>query len=235
MNDQIAITISSSKEVDVTFGSIGLKVGSRTGPHRRTKDDMEWYVVRRFLRETISAGLFVPPISVRKGCPPDPDFVVIGADAKEPIALIEITEATDKADQKAMTEIELSGRPTLLGTFCGRFSGGAANPKWAWAKDVIDAIERKRGKVIFSHSSAVRHLIIYPNSNASSLLFNEEDEREAISALCSAVTAEANPLAELADGCFVHILGKEYVCVDVLGRMSLVRRDTSVPPGFRQP
>jgi hypothetical protein len=225
MKDHIAITISSSKEVDVTFGSIGLKVGSRTGPRRRTKDDMEWYVVRRFLGETISTGLFVPPISVRKGCPPDPDFVVVGADAKEPIALIEITEATDKADQKAMTEIELSGRPTLLGTFGGRFSGGAANPKWAWAKDVIDAIERKRGKVIFSHSSAVRHLIIYPNSNASSLLFNEEDEREAISALCSAVTVEARPLAELADGCFVHILGKEYVCVDVLGRMSLVRRD----------
>jgi hypothetical protein len=87
MNDQIAITISSSKEVDVTFGSIGLKVGSRTGPHRRTKDDMEWYVVRRFLRETISAGLFVPPISVRKGCPPDPDFVVIGADAMNRLPL----------------------------------------------------------------------------------------------------------------------------------------------------
>jgi hypothetical protein len=235
MKDQISITISSSKKVDVAFASIGLKVGSRTGRHKRTKEDMEWYVVGRFLRETISTGIFVPPISVRKGYPPDPDFVVVGADAKEPIALIEITEATDKSDQKEMTEIELRGQPTLLGTFCGRFSGGAANPKWAWAKDVIDAIERKRGKAIFSRSPAVRHLIIYPNSNASRLLFNEEDERDAISALCSSVTAEAKPLAELAGGCFVHILGKEYVCIDVLGRMSLVRRDTSVPPGFGQP
>jgi hypothetical protein len=98
MKDQISITISSSKKVDVAFASIGLKVGSRTGPHKRTKDDMEWYVVRRFLRETISTGIFVPPISVRKGYLPDPDFVVVGADAKEPIALIEITEATDKND-----------------------------------------------------------------------------------------------------------------------------------------
>jgi hypothetical protein len=166
MKDQIAITISSSKVIDVAFGSIGLTVGSRIGVHKRTKDDMEWYVVRRFLRETISTGIFEFPIYVRKGCPPDPDFVVVGADAKEPIALIEITEATVKSDQKEMTEIELSGQPTLLGTFGGRFSEGAANPKWAWATDVIDAIERKRGKVIFARSSVVRHLITYPNSNA---------------------------------------------------------------------
>jgi hypothetical protein len=195
---------------------------------------MEWYVVRRFLRETISTGIFVPPIFLRKGCPPDPDFVVVGADGKEVVALIEITQAADKSDQKEMTEIELSGQPTLLGTFGGRFAGGAANPKWAWAKDVIDAIERKRGKAIFSPSSAIRYLIIYPNSNASTLLFNEDDERDAISALCSAVSAEAKRLPKLADGCFVHILGKEYICVNVLGRMSLVRRDTSVPRGSGQ-
>jgi hypothetical protein len=33
MKDQITITISSSKEVDVAFASIGLNVGSRTGLH----------------------------------------------------------------------------------------------------------------------------------------------------------------------------------------------------------
>jgi hypothetical protein len=229
MKDQIAITISSSEEVDVAFGLVGLRGGPRTGPSKRTKDDMEWYVVRRFLKEAISKGIFVPPISVRKGCPPDPDFVVVGADSNEIIALIEITEATDKSDQREMTETALSGQPTLLGAFGGRFSGGAANPKWAWAKDVIDAIERKEGKAIFSGSHPFRHLIIYPNSNASILLFSEDDERDAINALSSAVTAEAKPLAQLVNGCFVHILGKEHVCVDVLGRMSLVRRDKSAP------
>jgi hypothetical protein len=225
VSDQIEITISTFEEFDVAFGSVGLGGWSRTGPNRRTHDDKEWYVVRGFLRAAIPKEIFVPPISVRKGCPPDQDFLIIDADAKEIVGSSEITEATDEADQREMTEIELSGQPALLGTHGGRV---AANPERLWAKDVIDAILRKKEKAIFLRSLPSRHLIIYPNSNISALLFDDEAERKAISVLSTAISDKAKHLAQIANGCHVHVLGKENVCINILGGMRLVKRDNLV-------
>src|SRR5258708_2144000 len=174
------VEISSLEDFNSAAASLGLPVGPRTGPGRRTKEKKEWYVALGFLKEAIPAGIFELPITIRNGCPPEePDFVVMRRSTTDVIALIEITEATDEADQKEMTASELSRETTLLGEFGGRFSDGASRPGLVSASDSGDAIKRKDGKVTFRSSAAVRHLVVYPNSSASGLLFGEGDDGEA--------------------------------------------------------
>jgi hypothetical protein len=88
------------------FGSLGLRVGSRTGAGKRTQDDTEWFVVRHFLKAGLKAGIFEAPISVQKRNPPEPDFALELNDGDT--GFLEITEATDPADQKEMTSFEHS-------------------------------------------------------------------------------------------------------------------------------
>jgi hypothetical protein len=171
------------EDLERITASVG-QVGPRTGPSKRNKQQKEWYVLRRFLEKAISADIFKLPIAGRNGCPGiEPDFVLMRAGTTNVVGLVEITEATDETDQRERTAFEHCGKSMmLLGAFGGRFSGGAARPGITWASDIVDAIKRKKGKVIFEHSPAHRHLIVYPNSNASLLLSDEggEDEQEAI-------------------------------------------------------
>jgi hypothetical protein len=201
--------------------AVGLPVGSRTG---RSKEKKEWYVLLNFLKDVIPTGMFNLPMSVRNGTPPDePDFIMWREDAT--VGLIEITEATDEADQKGMTAFERSGKSAaLVGEFGGRFADGAARPGLAWAADVVDSIKRKRGKAIYQSAHVARHLLIYPNSNASFLLFDQDDEREAVNDLRAEVMKYGGTLARLVNGCAVHILGGYLICIDALGEMRLVTR-----------
>jgi len=216
------VTVKDIKDFDAAFGETGFKVGPRTGPNRRTKDEKEWYVVRRFLKEAIRAEIFEVPLSISKGQPPEPDFLI---EQKAGITVLEITEATDESDQREMTEIELSDKAAvLLGEFGGRFRGGASEPGYAWSSDIIAAIQRKKGKQIFLEGSSTAHLVIYPNSNGSSLLFDFEDECRAFDMFRAAVDGH-NGLADVAKRCFVHILGKETVFIDILGTQRNFRRD----------
>jgi hypothetical protein len=138
---------------------------------------------------------------------------------------LEITEATDPTDQREMTAFERSGSSRmLLGGFGGRFSDGATQPGWTWASDVIDAIKRKRGKAIFEKSDVGRHLVIYPNSNASALVNDAEDEQAAFGFLGELIEANLSEYLEATNGCLVHVLGKELVGFDVLGPACLARR-----------
>jgi hypothetical protein len=216
--------ISSLEDLEGIIASIG-PVGPRIGPGKRTKDKTEWYVILRFLRQAIPSGIFQLPIAIRRGLPPrEPDFVVArGAAADDDvIGLIEITEATNEADQRERTAFERSGKSAaMLGQFGGRFPRGASGPPGlVWASDIIDAIKRKSGKVIFEGSQATRHLVIYPNSNASILLFSEEDEGKAIRKLREAIAAETASLAQTTNGCLVHVLGKYSVCINVVAPSS---------------
>ena len=186
MNKNKIVKVSNLVSFCSAFGSLGLRVGRRTGPGRRTQDDKEWFVVRHFLKAGLFTGIFEAPISVQKRNPPEPDFALELNNGDT--GFLEITEATDPADQREMTVFERSKSPAmLLGDFGGRFSGGASQPGRAWALDVLDAIKRKAGKAIFSQSDVPRHLIIYPNSNASSLLFDDEGEHAAIGYLNEAI------------------------------------------------
>jgi hypothetical protein len=201
-------------------------VGPRTGPGKRTKAGKECYVLRSFLRTAIPAGMFEFPISIREGLPPnEPDFVMTRRETPDAVALFEITEATSQADQAERTAHEQSGK-SLVGKFGGRFREGASWSGLAWASDIVDAVRRKRGKTIFESSAAERHLIIYPNSNASILLFDHDDESKAVENLRLEIAKDAASLAQLANGCLVHILGGYLICIDALGEMKLVSRSS---------
>jgi hypothetical protein len=114
-----------------------------------------------------------------------------------------------------------------LGEFGGRFAEGASQPRFAWVSDILDAITRKQKKAICSTLTGERHLIIYPNSNASFLLFDEGDEREAFAHLRSSISDRGSSYAQALNGCEVHVLGKELLCVDLFGIFRLIRREAS--------
>ena len=203
---------------------VGLPVGPRRG---RSKEKREWHSLIGFLKATIPCGIVELPFMVGNGCPPhEPDFVMTRGGSQ--VGLFEATEATDEADQKEMTLRECSTKKmTLVGEFGGRFKGGAGNPGIAWATDIVDAIRRKSGKVIFRDSSVARHLIIYPNSNASLLLDDEGDERDAIDKLRAEIANDITKLSHTANGCRVHVLGKHLVCFDALGEIRVLSLGSS--------
>jgi hypothetical protein len=219
--------IRSLADLERVTDSVG-QVGPRTGPGKRTKRQKEWYVFCRFLEKAIPADIVTLPVKGRYGCPPrEPDFVLMRPGTADVIALVEITEATDEADQREMTAFERSPkRMALVGTFGGRFPRGAARPGLAWASDIVAAIKRKASRVIFKHSPAARHLIIYPNSNASFLLSDQDDqdEQEAINYLREAIDSAGNDLVKVTNGCLVHVLGKRHICIDVVGGMRVLHR-----------
>jgi hypothetical protein len=211
-------------DLDRIGEAVGLPVGPRKG---RVKAKKEWYVLLRFLREAIPPGMFDLPIAIRSGIPPDePDFIIARGDTT--VGLLEITEATHKADQKGMTAFEFSGRTTaLVGEFGGRFADGACRPGLVWAADIVESIKRKGGKVIYRASPAFRHLIIYPNSNASFLLFDEGDEREAVDDLRAELAKHVGSLESLVNGCAVHVVGGYLICLDALGERKLLIRSAA--------
>jgi hypothetical protein len=139
--------------------------------------------------------------------------------------MIEITEATCEADQREMTKRAEWGKSTLLGAFGGRFNRGASGraPEMAWTADVLHAISRKSGKKIFSQSDLPRHLVIYPNSNAS-ILMDAEDEHEAFRMLQAKLSKIKSSLEQTTNGCLIHVLADNYVCWDLFGVSELIKR-----------
>jgi hypothetical protein len=124
-----------------------------------------------------------------------------------------------------MTLFQRSGKTTsLLGEFGGRFSGGASHPEITWASDIIDAVRRKDGKTIFRTSSVQRHLLVYPNSNASMLMFDEDDERQGIEHVRKHFVNDEGLLRQMTSGCSIHILGRHIVCLDVVGQATVIAR-----------
>jgi hypothetical protein len=215
-----SVAIRKIDDFDSAFRELGAKVGPRTGRNKRTQDEKDWYVLRCYLQQAIAAKKFSLPLVVTRGSPPAPDFSL---EHKRGSAVIEITEATNNADQREMTLGELRGVPYLLGELGGRFEGGGGEPGHLWASDILEAVERKRSKSIFLLRNTDRHLVIYPNSNASSLISDDEGERRAFSILLDRIDAKRQELKKLANGCFVHVLGKSHIFFNVLGP-PLVRR-----------
>jgi hypothetical protein len=215
------VTIGKFEDFDVAFGEVGAKVGPRTGANKRTQDEKEWYVQRRFLKIAIPARLFQTPLVIGSGTPPAPDFLVEDIRRR---TLVEITEATDEADQREMTHQERFGKPILLGELGGRFKEGGGEPGHLWALDIAEAIRRKGGKSIFLTINSNRCLVIYPNSNASALISSKQDEGRTFSILLGVIDTKRNKLLRIANGCLVHILGKEYVFFDILGKATRRRR-----------
>ncbi|SFL42394.1 hypothetical protein SAMN03159423_1934 [Bradyrhizobium sp. NFR13] len=220
----IRIYIADISTFDQAFNSVGQRVGPRSGSDKRTQDDKEWWVVRRFLKAALLANVFTTPLAVWKEQPPLPDFGVEFGSAPSP-AFIEITEATHPDDQREMTKFERSDKSVMLiGELGGRFSDGASEPGHVWASDIVDAMERKAGKSIYSMDAESRHLVIYPNSNASVLVGSEEHERNAFSILTQLIDTRRTDYVGIANRCTISVLGKHFVCFDLLGSGRLFAR-----------
>jgi hypothetical protein len=187
-------------------------------------------VLLKLLRQAVPDGVFELPADIRCGdanaVVPEPDFVVYREGTDNITALVEITEATSQEDQREFTLSQQSNKPaSLLGEFGGRFSDGASHPEIIWASDILDAIKAKGGKTIFKSSTSRRHLVVYPNSNASILMFDEEDERAGIKLFREQFASEEASLRQMANGCAVHILCHYIDCFDALGDARIVARE----------
>jgi hypothetical protein len=220
------VTIRTVDDLANAERLVGLPVGPRG---LRTKEKQEWYVLLKFLQPAIPAGVFELPVDIRCGTAdatlPEPDFVVSRAGTDDVAALVEITEATNEADQREMTLSQRSDKiASLLGEFGGRFSDGASHPEITWASDIIDSVRRKDGKTIFMASPVQRHLLVYPNSNASMLMSDEDDERQGIEHLREHVANDEALLRRITNGCSIHILGGYIVCLDALGEATVIGR-----------
>jgi hypothetical protein len=91
--------------------------------------------------------------------------------------------------------------------------------------DIVAAIERKTTKVVCRASHFARHLLIYPNSNASFWMgMDEREERRAFGNLrmLLALRQEQRPIT--VNGCSVHVVGRHFVAFDVLDRMRFRRK-----------
>jgi hypothetical protein len=173
----------------------------------------------------IRTGHIRTPLALEKRNPPDPDFILIDSPTTGVVGGIEVTEATVEEDQRERSAFERSGRRMMrVGDFGGRFPRGASQPGKAWAVDVIYAIQRKKGKAIFDAARTSRHLVVYPNSNASLLLAEKKDELNAIGYVQTELDNRRDGLVQITNGCSVHILGAYYVFLDILGQMGIAER-----------
>lgn len=97
------LNIRSLASFSDDLGLLGAKVGPRTGPTKRTQDQMDEYCIRRFLIALKHAGrLICPAMLTRPEHGQGPDFILF-QEGQESLG-IEVTEATSQEWQKALTE-----------------------------------------------------------------------------------------------------------------------------------
>lgn len=156
-----------AEEFHRKFGEQGLNISERRRSER-SKSDKEIYLLRRYLFTLHNENILRFPLQIAQSETPDFVCQIDGVERG-----LEITEATSSLDQREFTKMEDKEEPQLLGTFGGRFKGGASGdePERALTADVIRAIRRKKFK---RFRTASTDLLIYGNSNAVNLIFNEK-------------------------------------------------------------
>jgi hypothetical protein len=102
-------TLHGPDTLDDDLGTIGMWVGPRTGPLKRTQDEKNDYLLRRLLVAWKQAGVLRFPVEVHaehqiKG---EPDFVLSWKDGT--LLGVEVTEAGTKEAQAWTTEGESAG------------------------------------------------------------------------------------------------------------------------------
>ena len=134
----------------------------------RTKEQKELYCLRRYLFSMARASRLSFPLRVAKS--EAPDFIVSGAKDFG----IEVTEATDEADQREWTRAAQLGRSSWLnGDLGGRGRDGfvGQEPERLWSQYVLTAVLKKASK---QYSTPTASLLIYSNSNAGGFIDDEK-------------------------------------------------------------
>ena len=214
--------IDSVEDIQRVRQELSLQAGSG---HTR-KSVRKYHVFIGFLLEAAMASTLIQkPINFRQGNQPhEPDFVALCGSKS---TWFEITEAGHPADQREHTEFVRSQQETiLLGEHRGRFADGVIDFARPWIGDILAAVELKTGdnKLICQASPVDRHLLIYPNSNNSTLLDGEAEERKAFVALRRALTLKHLTRVMTVNDCRVHVVGKHFVGFDVSGSVRVKRK-----------
>lgn len=133
------LLISNSIDLERAFDTLGAKVGPRRGPDRRTKDQKEWYCLRRYLLTLAAHDQLSYPLDISKS--ERPDFIV---DAPHGRHGIEVTEATEKDWQRELTESEAGENDDPAGAeLIGGDGFVGEQPEHDWCAAVIRAIDSK--------------------------------------------------------------------------------------------
>ncbi|MBL8558250.1 MAG: hypothetical protein JNM47_05980 [Hyphomonadaceae bacterium] len=172
MSDGVII-VRSYSSFDDEFPEV--TIGPRTGSAKRTQSDTERWVCRLAMKACLESGVICAPFRIRSipNTPicRTPDFELCQSSG---ISFVEITEATDPADQREFTLSERAGEACFSGDHGGRGSGGFAGdmPERLVAQDVLSAIEKKRAH--YDEWTRARTLLaIYPNSSPAPALTRE--------------------------------------------------------------
>lgn len=161
------LLLSKNSNVRKEFGTLGASVGPRRGPDRRTKDQKEWYCLRRYLLTLAAHDLLSYPVEIAKS--ERPDFLV---DAHHGI---EVTEATEEDWQRELTESEAGGdddpaEAELIGDdgFVGE------QPERDWCAAIIRAINSKVDSLNSPDYPVTScDLLVYVNSRMSNVVHEE--------------------------------------------------------------
>jgi hypothetical protein len=156
------IRLKSKSELINAFKTLGSVVGPRRGPHRRTKDDKEWYCLNRYLRSLAQHDLLSYPLCITKS--ERPDFKI--SDNDRGTYGIEVTEATEEDWQAELSRFADSLVSTeLIGG--GDFLGDSQ--EIGWCETIIRSIEKKLRNLMTSSAFEVNpcDLLIYVNSRMS--------------------------------------------------------------------
>jgi hypothetical protein len=211
--------IDSVEDIQRVHQELSLQAGSGT-----RKSVRKYHVLIGFLLEAAMASTLIQkPINFRQGNPShEPDFVALCCSKS---TWFEITEAGHPADQREHAEFVRSQHETiLLGEHRGRFADGAVDLARPWIEDILAAVETCDNKLICRASPVDRHLLIYPNSNTSTLLDGEAEERKAFVALRRALALKHVTRVMTVNDCRVHVVGKHFVGFDVLGSVRVKRK-----------
>lgn len=204
------LTVASDAELDQAFSILGASVGPRRGPNRRTKDQKEWYCVRRYLLTLAAHKMLSYPLSIMKSDPPD----FIASDQVSGTYGIEITEATEQDWQRELTVTEADEGDDPAGANLISKDGFAGEqPEHNWCSAVIRAVANKVTSLRKSdYPVALCDVLVYVNSRRSVVAC----ERRAIELLPAAAMPDVARWKACSRLGRVAILGNSHVIPDLL-------------------
>lgn len=209
------LELSNNSDVPEAFGSLGAGVGPRRGPDRRTKDQKEWYCLRRYLVALAAHGSLQFPLKIIKS--ERPDFMIDAPHGKHGI---EVTEATEEGWQRELTESEAGKDDEPAGAQLIGGDGFVGElPERDWCAAVIRAINCKIDSLSRpDYPASSCDLLVYVNSRTSIVV----DEARAIKVLAEATEFELDRWEACARLRRVAVLANRHILPDLISSRGTV-------------
>jgi hypothetical protein len=206
-----ALVAQNRDDLRRLFQVLGVQVGPRHGPNRRTNEQKEWYCLRRYLLALAANGLLHYPVKIYKS--ESPDFVV--CDSVRGIFGVEVTTATEQDWERELSRSDAANGSNAAAFVAIEKDGFVGDdPERNWSTAVIDAIERKLPK--FTNGGlkvGLCDLLIYMNSRASVVA----NAKTAAAILLAAVALKARAWADCSRLGRIHVLTEDQLVYDLLG------------------